>query len=473
MRQRKWFRLTVIVSFVLFLTAGLAAEPADAASSSVLQNRLDEIKQKQLDSASKIDTTKAKLSQVNQKQDHVMTAIVKSGKQIKSLQNQILQKRQEVALNKAAAGQLKKEVRVIGERIDRRGKLLEGRIRTVYINGGAVNYLDVLMGSSSFGDFLDRLSAVKTIADHDYQLISDQRKDQKAQAEKQKTIQARVIQTRRDLAGLSQLNQNLNQEKASQKQLLAKLNRQESDLNAVVMSSKEEAAVLRAQAGVLNRQITESAAKPAAKKVAKKNAAAASTNTTGVKSEPGTSVSASVVQASSSVTPSSSGSGSDASSAPPSPEKQDPAPENTGGSPAAPESGSRFIRPAAGVVTSEFGYRTFDHKVHPGIDIANSTGTPIHAAADGVVFLAYQSSSYGNCVMISHFINGQRYTTVYAHMTRYVVSTGQAVSQGQVIGYMGATGDAFGTHLHFEFYVGPWTAPPHTGAVNPRNYISF
>lgn len=473
MKQGKWFRLTITVFLVLFLTAGPTAGPADAASSSVLQNRLDEIKQKQLDSASKIDTTKAKLSQVNQKQDHVVAAIMQSGKQIKSLQNRILQKRQEAALNKAAAGQLKKEVKIIGKRIDRRGKLLKGRLRTVYINGGAVNYLDVLMGSSSFGNFVDRLSAVKTIADHDYQLISDQKKDQKIQAEKQKTIQTRLIQTRRDLAGLNQLNRNLNHEKASQKHLLAKLNRQESDLNAAVMSSKEEAAVLRAQAGVVNRQIAESAVK---KEESQKKAESTAT----VKSEPGTSVSASVAQTSSRVTPpATSDHGSSVPSpvppAPenPDPEKPDPAPEDSGGSPAAPESESHFIRPAAGVITSEFGYRTFDHKVHPGIDLANSTGTPIHAAADGVVFLAYRSSSYGNCVMISHFINGQRYTTVYAHMTRYIVSTEQTVSQGQVIGYMGATGDAFGTHLHFEFYVGPWTAPPHTGAVNPRNYISF
>lgn len=469
MKNRKWLHLTITAFIVAFLTAGPAAGSVDAASSSGLQNRLDHVKQKQLDNAAKLDSSKAKLSQVNQKQDQVLAAIVQSDKQIKSMQSQIQQKTQEVALNKAAAAQLQEEVNVLKKRITQRGKLLGGRIRTIYINGGAVNYLDVLMGSSSFGNFLDRLLAVKTIADHDHLLISAQKKDQTAQTEKQKTIRMQLSQTSQDLAGLSRLNQNLNNEKAGQKQLLTKLNRQESDLNAVAMSSKEQSAVLQAQAGVLNGQIAAAAAKEAAQK----KADAAANSTAAVKSEPGSSVSASVTQASSSVAPSSP---SAASSAAPSASSSSDRTSDSGssaGTSVTPAAGTQFIRPASGVITSEYGYRSFDHKVHPGIDIANSTGTPIHAAADGVVFLAYPSSSYGNCVMISHQINGQLYTTVYAHMTHYVVATGQTVSQGQVIGYMGATGDAFGTHLHFELYVGSWTPPPHTGSVNPRNYISF
>lgn len=469
MKQRKWIHLVIATGLVLFLTAGLGADPTSAATSSSLQNRLDDIKQKQLNSADKLDTSKTKLAQVNQKQNTVLAAIVVSDRQIKSMQDQITQKRQEVALNQVASGQLEKEVRVIGKRIARRGKVLGSRIRTIYINGGAVSYVDVLMGSNSFGNFLNRLLAVKTITDHDNQIINAQKRDQKAQAEKQKTIQAGLVQTRRDLAGLSRMNQNLTQEKAAQKGLLAKLDGQETDLNAVVMSSKEESAVLSAQASVVNRQISDLGKQ---QEEAKKNTDAAGNTASKVKSEPGTSVSASITQASSSVTPPSTASGTSSSPAPSSSGSASDS-GNSSGSVKTPESGSQFIRPAAGVITSEFGYRSFDHKVHPGIDIANSTGTPIHAAADGVVFLAYPSSSYGNCVMISHRVNGQLYTTVYAHMTNYVVSTGQTVSQGQVIGYMGATGDAFGTHLHFELYIGPWTAPPHIGAVNPRNYISF
>ena len=83
---------------------------------------------------------------------------------------------------------------------------------------------------------------------------------------------------------------------------------------------------------------------------------------------------------------------------------------------------------------------------------------PIVAAADGVVNRSYMSSSYGNAIMISHSINGQTYTTVYAHLSSRSVGNMQTVSKGQVIGYMGNTGDSFGQHLHFELHRGEWNA---------------
>jgi murein DD-endopeptidase MepM/ murein hydrolase activator NlpD len=114
-------------------------------------------------------------------------------------------------------------------------------------------------------------------------------------------------------------------------------------------------------------------------------------------------------------------------------------------------------------VSSTYGAR--DGEFHYGVDIAQSGGNvPIVAAADGVVSVAHYSESYGNVVYISHSINGQVYTTVYAHMTSYNVSAGQTVSKGQQIGIMGNTGDSHGQHLHFELYKGPWA---YHSAINP------
>ncbi|TME81233.1 MAG: M23 family metallopeptidase [Chloroflexi bacterium] len=100
----------------------------------------------------------------------------------------------------------------------------------------------------------------------------------------------------------------------------------------------------------------------------------------------------------------------------------------------------RFLWPTHGVLTQGF----FDY--HPGIDIANDVGTPEVAADAGqVVFAGW--GSYGIYVEIDH---GNGFHTIYGHLSAVMVSTGQVVGQGQLIGRMGATGRASGPHLHFE-----------------------
>ena len=137
----------------------------------------------------------------------------------------------------------------------------------------------------------------------------------------------------------------------------------------------------------------------------------------------------------------------------------------------APVSGGSFTRPAAGSISSGFGYRSFNGGgFHYGVDIAKAGTVPVVAAADGVVSRSDVSSSYGNVIYISHSINGQTYTTVYAHLNSRSVGNMQTVSKGQVIGYMGNTGDSHGQHLHFELYRGGWTAS-HSNAINPSSMV--
>ena len=102
--------------------------------------------------------------------------------------------------------------------------------------------------------------------------------------------------------------------------------------------------------------------------------------------------------------------------------------------------------------------------MHNGIDMACAQGTPIYATRAGTVTTAsYQAGGAGNYVSINH---GDGFASIYMHMTHYVVSKGQAVSAGQVIGYMGSTGISTGSHLHFGImYNGKY--------VNPANYVSL
>jgi murein DD-endopeptidase MepM/ murein hydrolase activator NlpD len=141
-------------------------------------------------------------------------------------------------------------------------------------------------------------------------------------------------------------------------------------------------------------------------------------------------------------------------SAPPPPAT---APPETAPPPSNP--GSGLIWPADGPVTSGFGYRW--GALHPGIDIGAPYGAPIHAAKGGTVIYAGWMDGYGNFVLIDH---GGGFVTGYGHQSQIAVSEGQQVSQGQVIGYVGSTGNSTGPHLHFETRV-------NGAVVDPMIYL--
>jgi murein DD-endopeptidase MepM/ murein hydrolase activator NlpD len=128
-------------------------------------------------------------------------------------------------------------------------------------------------------------------------------------------------------------------------------------------------------------------------------------------------------------------------------------------------SASGFQWPVGGRVTSEFGYRVHPiystRRLHAGIDLGAPSGTPIVAAKGGTVISAGSRGGYGTTVVISH---GGGISTLYAHQSRLAVQTGDVVGRGDVIGYVGSTGNSTGPHLHFEVRV---SGTPN----NPRGYL--
>ena len=143
-----------------------------------------------------------------------------------------------------------------------------------------------------------------------------------------------------------------------------------------------------------------------------------------------------------------------------------------------------FLWPCPGHynISSKYGYRihpiSHKRKFHKGIDIAggNIKGKPIIAAADGIVSLAtYNSGGYGYYVMINHgrSDDGNYYNTLYAHMTKYIVKSGQYVKKGQTIGYVGTSGASTGYHLHFEVRVGKKNSKGNVvyETTNPMSYF--
>lgn len=125
-------------------------------------------------------------------------------------------------------------------------------------------------------------------------------------------------------------------------------------------------------------------------------------------------------------------------------------------------------------ISSEYGWRKNPvsgvNKLHAGTDFAAPAGTPIYAAASGYVQVAgWSSGGYGNYVIIYHgkMSDGVAYSTLYGHMRSVATSAGKYVKQGEIIGYVGSTGNSTGNHLHLEV----WRGGSKANAVNPRGYI--
>jgi murein DD-endopeptidase MepM/ murein hydrolase activator NlpD len=121
--------------------------------------------------------------------------------------------------------------------------------------------------------------------------------------------------------------------------------------------------------------------------------------------------------------------------------------------------------PTDGHITSPYGRRihpvTGESEFHGGVDIASEPGTPVRATADGIVTIAGWSGNNGNLVALEH---GFGFSTFYAHNRKIVVKVGQRVKRGEVLGYVGSTGNSTGPHVHYEV----WQSGH---SVNPVKYL--
>ncbi|MFM7086124.1 MAG: LysM peptidoglycan-binding domain-containing M23 family metallopeptidase [Cyanobium sp.] len=138
-----------------------------------------------------------------------------------------------------------------------------------------------------------------------------------------------------------------------------------------------------------------------------------------------------------------------------------PDPQGESPSPFPGPGATSYVWPAKGVLTSGFGWRW--GRMHKGIDIANSVGTPIQAIQDGrVTFAGWDDGGYGYLVELTH---PDGHISLYAHNSRLLVKEGEEVKQGQQISEMGSTGRSTGPHLHFEIRT------PGRTALNPLNVL--
>ena len=304
---------------------------------------------------------------------------------------------------------------------------LANRLRILYMSGNATD-LEIIFGAKDFSDLIDKMELVKSLANSDKELISEIQTKLDELSTKKESLEADKKDLETQQASLKSDQDEFNKLISDNDEILKNLYASNSE----AQNSLESAAL---QSDEIAAKISEYYA---AQKAAAEHAAQASQSSSSSSSSSGSSSSGS----------SSSGSGSSSS----------------GSSSVIVPSGSGFAWPTPGFtyLSSEW-YEDREVYNHGGIDIAGAgiMGTPVVAAADGTVIASNSSCThnwgksyscgcgggYGNYVMISH-AGGKM--TVYGHLTSLTVSTGQTVSRGQVIGYVGSTGNSTGPHLHYE-----------------------
>lgn len=384
---------------------------------------------------SKLADLRAKQAEIQKQSDELEKSIAENKDQTKTLVSQKAEIDQEMEMSRQKIENLNEQIQQLNLLIAEKQTELEAsvakeealqkqykaRLRSME-ETGSVSYWSILFRASSFSDLLDRVDMIREIAESDQLML----KQLSAATQAVETERADLEQQKLDL---QQTEDDLAVEQAELETKRAKADTLITQMQAEYASLSDEFLAAEADEAAVREQIKKTETdyfNALAKEQAAAAAAAAAANKT---------------------------SNSNNSSA-----------SSSGGA----SSGS-FAFPLAYStgVTCAYGPRVHpingNKSFHYGVDLAAGMNTEIYATKSGTVTGATYGEANGYYVTINH---GDGYSSIYAHMTNYVVSVGDSVKQGQLIGYVGTTGWSTGPHLHFEIL--------YNGSnVNPMNYISL
>lgn len=361
----------------------------------------------------KIQETKENLNDVNSQKKESQEKVNDLSGQINSYESQISSLEGEIASKTKETNEMQKKLDELEIEREKNQNLLDERLITLY-EAGEVSYLDMLLSSSDLTEFISSYYMIETLTAADKELIQKLENDKKQIAEMQEKINASLNEIETNKTKLESVKKELNKAKNKEETKVEELTEQshdlESDVKAYEKKMKELDAKEKEQERALQKKYEE------AKKKAEEQNNSAGSN-----------------------------SGS-----------------NSGGG----VSSKGFIRPVkSGKITAQMYYSS--GKYHGAVDFGVSVGTPVYAAADGIVVTSTWggSDSYGYYVKIKHY-NG--YYTLYAHASSLVAKVGQEVKQGDLIMYSGNTGNSTGPHLHYEVRKSPGG---YNDRVNPMNFL--
>lgn len=385
---------------------------------------------------SKLADLRAKQAEIQKQSDELEKSIAENKDQTKTLVGQKAEIDQEMEMSRQKIENLNEQIQQLNLLIAEKQTELEAsvakeealqkqykaRLRSME-ETGSVSYWSILFRASSFSDLLDRVDMIREIAESDQLML----KQLSAATQAVETERANLEQQKLDL---QQTEDDLAVEQAELETKRAKADTLITQMQAEYASLSDEFLAAEADEAAVREQIKKTETdyfNALAKEQAAAAAAAAAAN------KP------------------SSGSNSSSSS-------------SSGG---ASSGGFAFPLAYSTGVTCAYGPRVHpingNKSFHYGVDLAAGMNTEIYATKSGTVTGATYGEANGYYVTINH---GDGYSSIYAHMTNYVVSVGDSVKQGQLIGYVGTTGWSTGPHLHFEIL--------YNGSnVNPMNYISL
>lgn len=422
MKDRKmWVSILagiLALAMVLSLLLSLIPTRAYAKTSGEIQGEIDDLKDKQTQLQEKMEDLRAQQEENQNQTTDIVSQKSAVDQQIGLLYIEISNIEQQIASYNQLIADKQDELDAAQAELDALSEKNKERIRAMEENG-SLSYWSVLFKASSFADLLDRLNMMQEIAASDQRRIEQMNQAARTVEQARQTLEENKAALEETRAGLDASQTELAEKQSESQTLLTKLIENGQELQQLMEEYESQEDALIDQIGEAEQAYNEA-------KQAEWEAANATKPTS----------------------PDNSGSSSGGSSG------------------SYPVSDEGWMIPCSYVyISGTYGWREAPTEgassYHTGIDLAGAAGTPIYASRSGEVTRGGYNEYNGYYVGINH---GDGFSSVYLHMTTYVVEIGDYVTQGQLIGYMGETGIATGPHLHLTIYYNGET-------VNPADFI--
>ena len=438
--------LCLTVALILTMIPG-----AMAATSDELRDEIDGLEEEADKIQDKIDRINAEL-QTNWESIEDMVAYKNSlDEQIFLLYEQAQNLNDQITAYTVLIAQTQAELDAAQAELDAMNERYRARIRAME-EEGKVSYWEVLFKANSFLDLIDRLNMVREIAAADQRMMEAMKAATEAVAQTKAALEAEKAGLEASRQEMEAAQAALEAKRAESTAILQELNEQHRDLEAEHAAADAEKQALIDEIAQAEKELTEILRKEEEERRRKEEEERRKREEEERRRQEEEEKRRQEEEAKRKEEEGESGSSDEEPSETEPPETQPTEPPTH-----YPSDDDGWKMPCSYIIISSvYGYRKSGW--HNGVDFANNRGTPIYASRTGTVTTAKSLNySYGNYVVINHH---DGYSSLYAHMDYYLVNVGDYVVQGQLIGYMGSTGNSTGNHLHFTVFYNGSTVNP-------------